>query len=87
MGSSALQIVLLFLKENIKLITVSILIAIPSSYLIMERWLQDFAYHIDIGLSIILIAVVSVLSITLLTVTYHTVRTALINPSKTLRYE
>ncbi len=87
MGSSALQIVILFLKENIKLITISMLIAIPSGYLIMDRWLQDFAYRIDIGVSIVVIAVFSVIGVTLLTVTYHAVRTAFINPSETLRYE
>ena len=87
MGSSALQIVVLFLKENIKLISISMLIAIPSSYFIMDRWLQDFAYRIDIGVSIVIIAVLSVICITLVTVTYHSVRTALINPSETLRYE
>ncbi len=87
MGSSALQIVILFLKENIKLITISMLIAIPSGYLIMDRWLQDFAYRIDIGISIVVIAVFSVIGVTLLTVTYHAVRTAFINPSETLRYE
>ena len=77
----------LFLKENIMLISISMLIAIPSSYLIMNRWLQDFAYRIDIGVWIIIIAVLSVICITLVTVTYHSVRTALINPSETLRYE
>jgi putative ABC transport system permease protein len=87
MGSSTLQIVILFLKENFKLITFSILIAIPSSYLIMNQWLQDFAYRIDIDISIIIIAIISVMGITLLTVTYHVIRTALINPSETLRYE
>jgi putative ABC transport system permease protein len=87
LGSSALQIVVLFLKENIKLITIAMLIAIPSSYLIMGRWLQDFAYRIDIGISIIVIAVLSVIGVTLLTVTYHAIRTAFINPSETLRYE
>lgn len=87
LGSTALQIVILFMKQNLRLISVSILIAIPSSYLIMGRWLQDFAYRIDIDLSIILIAVLSVLGVTLLTVTYHAIKTAYTNPSDTLRYE
>lgn len=87
MGSSALQIVMLFIKENIKLITISMLIAIPSSYLIMGRWLQGFAYRIDISISIFVIAVLSVTGVTLLTVTYHVIKTAFINPSDTLRYE
>ena len=87
LGSTTAQVVFLFLKENIKLITVSMIIGIPSSYWIMNTWLQEFAYRIHIGLSIILVAVVFVLGITLLTVTYHAVRAAYINPSDTLRYE
>jgi putative ABC transport system permease protein len=87
MGSSTAQVVSLFLKENIRLIIISLVIAIPSSYWVMNIWLQDFAYRINIGFSIILMAMIFVLGITLLTVTYHAVRAAFINPSETLRYE
>jgi len=64
-----------------------LVIAIPSSYWIMNIWLQDFAYRIQIGLSVIFIAMIFVMGVTLLTVTYHAVRAAFINPSETLRYE
>lgn len=87
LGSTTAQVVALFLKENIKLIFISMIIGIPSSYLIMNAWLQDFAYRIHIGLSIILVAVVFVLGVTFLTVAYHAARAAFINPSDTLRYE
>ena len=87
MGSSTIQVVSLFLKENLRLIIISLVIAIPSSYWIMNIWLQDFAYRIQIGLSVIFIAMIFVMGVTLLTVTYHAVRAAFINPSETLRYE
>jgi putative ABC transport system permease protein len=87
MGSTTPQVVFLFLKENIKLILVSIIIAIPSSYMIMNIWLQDFAFRIQIGMSIILTAIIFVFGITLLTVIYHAVKAAIINPAETLRYE
>lgn len=87
MGSSTIQVVTLFLKENLKLIIISLVIAIPSSYWVMNIWLQDFAYQINIGFSIILMAMIFVMGVTLLTVTYHAVRAAFINPSETLRYE
>jgi putative ABC transport system permease protein len=87
MGSSTLQVVYLFLMENIKLIFISMIIGIPSSYWIMNIWLRDFAYRKQIDISVILVAMIITLGITLLTVTYHTVRAALINPSRTLRYE
>jgi putative ABC transport system permease protein len=87
MGSSTGQVVLLFLKENIKLIIVAIVLAIPLSYFFMNNWLRDFAYRIQIGAEIILIAILFVLGITVITVTYHAIKAAIINPSETLRYE
>jgi len=86
-GSSSRQVVTLFIKENLKLIVISLLIAIPSSYLVMERWLQNFAYRIQIGAGIVLIAISFVLIITLLTVIYHAAKASLVNPVNSLRYE
>jgi putative ABC transport system permease protein len=87
MGSSTGQVVQLFLRENVKLIIVAIVLAIPLSYFFMNSWLQDFAYRIQIGVDIILIAILFVLGITVITVTYHAIKAAIINPSNTLRYE
>ena len=63
------------------------LIAIPSSYLVMDRWLQNFAYRIQIGAGIVLLAISFVLIITLVTVIYHAARASFVNPVNTLRYE
>jgi putative ABC transport system permease protein len=87
MGSSTGEVVQLFLKENIKLIIIAIILAIPLSYFFMDNWLRDFAYRIQIGADIILIAILFVLGITVITVTYHAIKAAIINPSETLRYE
>ena len=87
MGSSTTQVVYLLLRENIKLILIAIIIAIPISYFFMNSWLRDFAYRIQIGADIILSAIVFVIGITVVTVTYHAIKAAVINPSETLRYE
>lgn len=87
LGSSALQVVRLFIIENIRLVVISILIAIPTSYYLMNNWLRDFAYRIQIRIELILPAILFVLAITIITVTYHAIKAALINPSETLRNE
>jgi putative ABC transport system permease protein len=87
LGSTTVQVVSLFVTENIKLITISMIIALPSAYFIMNIWLRDFAYRIHVGIDIVLEAVLFVMGITVITVTYHAIKAAFINPSETLRYE
>ena len=87
LGSTTLQVVSLFVTENLKLITISLVISVPSAYFIMNIWLRDFAYRIQVGLDIVLEAVLFVIGFTVITVAYHAIKAAFINPSETLRYE
>jgi putative ABC transport system permease protein len=63
------------------------LIAWPCAYLVMQRWLESFAYHTDIGLSIFVVAGVLALIIALVTVAGHAVLVARAKPVEALRYE
>jgi len=63
------------------------LIAWPLAYLLMNNWLQSFAYRIEIGWWVFVIAGTLALLIALLTVSYQAIRAALSNPVKALRYE
>ena len=63
------------------------LIAAPLAYLVMNRWLQDFAYRIEIGPGVFLQAGGSVLLMALLTISYHAIQAATTNPVSALRYE
>ena len=87
LGATAVQVVLLFIKENIKLVIIALFLAIPFGYYIMDSWLQGFAFRINIGISTLVIASLFVMMITVLTVTYHAIRTSIKDPSTTLRYE
>ena len=87
LGATVVQVVLLFVKENIKLIIIALLLAIPFGYYLMFKWLQGFAFRIDISINIFAIAAIFVLLITILTVTYHAIRASNKGPSTTLRYE
>ncbi|MCK5329051.1 MAG: FtsX-like permease family protein, partial [Candidatus Latescibacteria bacterium] len=87
LGASVSGIVLLLSKEFTKLVLVSNLIAWPVAYWAMNRWLQDFAYRIPIGVETFVLAGVLALIIALLTVSFQAVKAATANPVQALRYE
>jgi hypothetical protein len=86
-GASVGQIAVMLSTEFMRLILIAILIAFPVSWWAMNQWLQGFAYRIDIGTGVFVLAAVSVMLITLLTIGFQAVRAALANPVKTLRSE
>ena len=62
-------------------------LGLPLAYLATQRWLQDFAYRIELSWVIFLMAGLAALGIALITVSYQAVRAALADPVKSLRYE
>jgi putative ABC transport system permease protein len=62
-------------------------IAWPLAWYFMDQWLNTFAYHIDTDVLIYLIAAAGAILLALVTVSTQTVRAAMSNPAKTLRYE
>ena len=87
LGASASGIVLLFSADFTKLVVAAFVVAAPLAYVAMDRWLQAFAYRIDIAWWIFLVAGLSALIIAWLTVIYQAIRAALADPVKALRYE
>jgi len=87
LGASVAGIVGLMSKDFIKLVLVANLLAWPIAYYAMNRWLQDFAYRIDIGLWVFALAGGVALVIALLTVSTQAIKAALANPVEALRYE
>lgn len=85
LGASVKDIVFLFSKEFTVLIAVGSLIAIPISYYMMNNWLQDFAFHIEINAGIFLIVILLSVIIAWLTVGYVSIKAAIANPVKSLR--
>lgn len=86
-GASVPGIVLLLSKDFARLILIAFVIVAPVVYLVMDRWLQDFAYRIGIGPGVLVLAGVLAMAIALITVSYQTIRAALRNPVDSLRYE
>ncbi|HET6569006.1 MAG TPA: ABC transporter permease [Rhodothermales bacterium] len=87
LGASVRDMVLLLSKEFVVLILVAVVIAAPVGYFGMERWLNDFAYHIEPGVGVFVLAGMGALIVALVTVSFQAVRAALANPVDSLRYE
>lgn len=86
-GASVYSIVALLSRDFVKLVCLSLLVATPLAYYLMQQWLEDFAYRIEIGPGVFLLAGAAALLIAMLTVTYQSVKAALTDPVKSLRYE
>ncbi|GAA0730146.1 ABC transporter permease [Aquimarina litoralis] len=87
LGASVLGIVKLLSKDFLKLVIIAIVIAIPIGWILMNEWLQDFAYHIHINWWIFLIAGLVAILIAFATISIQAIKTALSNPINSLRTE
>lgn len=87
LGATITDVVGLLSREFLRLVGIALLIGAPLAYLGMTRWLQDYAYRIEIGPGVFLVAAALAVTLTVLTVGYHAVKTALLDPARTLRYE
>jgi putative ABC transport system permease protein len=87
LGASVSGITAMLSKDFVKLVIISIVIASPIAYWAMTKWLQDFAYRIPISWWMVAVAGLSAIVIALLTISFQSIKAALMNPVKTLRTE
>jgi len=87
LGASVLNLVYLLSSGITRLILIAIAIAIPLSWYAVNGWLAGFAYHISVSWLVFLLAALAALSIAWLTVSYESVKAAIVNPIKSLRSE
>ena len=87
LGANTSQITLLLCREFFLLVLLANLIAWPAAYLAMKNWLQSYAYKINLGLSIFLVAMGLALLIAIISVSYQAIKASLANPVNSLRYE
>jgi ABC-type antimicrobial peptide transport system permease subunit len=87
LGATMPDILTLFSKEFASLLLLAFVIAAPVAYYFMHAWLSDFAYRIELGFGIFLLALLAASGIVLLTVGYKSMAAALSNPIEALRYE
>lgn len=87
MGATSQGIFLLLSKEFLKWVLIAVIIASPVAWIVMNKWLEGFAYRINLEVDIFILAAVIAIAIALLTVTWQSLKTALANPVEALRYE
>ncbi|RFS16277.1 ABC transporter permease [Emticicia sp. C21] len=87
LGASISSIIVILTKDFVKLVLIAALIAFPVAGWAMHSWLQDFAYHIEMKWWVFALAGIIAITIALLTISYQTIRAALMNPVKSLKSE
>jgi putative ABC transport system permease protein len=87
LGASVLGIVVMLSKEFVKWTILANVLAWPVAYLVVKKWLQNFAYPIDIGVGIFMLSAALALVIALITVSFQSIKAATFHPADTLRYE
>ncbi|MGB6867483.1 MAG: ABC transporter permease [Candidatus Aminicenantaceae bacterium] len=87
LGATVTNVLLLLSKEFVKWVLIANIIAWPVAYYAMNKWLQGYAYRINIALWSFVLAAVLALAIALFTVSYQAVRAATANPADALKYE
>ncbi len=87
MGASVQQLLLLLSKDFLWLVFLAFLVAVPVTWLLMNSWLQDFAYRINISWAVFAIAGIIAVVIAFITISFQAIKAALANPVKSLRTE
>jgi len=87
MGASIPNIILNLLKEFTRWVLMANVVAWPLAWLLMQRWLEDFAVRINLSIDLFLIAALTALIIALLTVAAQAIKASLANPVKSLKYQ
>jgi len=87
LGASVTSVTVMLGKDFVKLVAIATMIAIPVSWLVMEKWLQEFAYRISIEWWMFLLSGCIAILIALITVSFQAIKAAIANPVKSLRTE
>ncbi len=87
LGAAVSDIVLLLSNDFLKLVILAFLIAIPLGYYAVNRWLEDFAYRINVAWWLFALAGVLVVLVALITISFQAVKAALANPVDSLKNE
>lgn len=87
LGASIQNLLNLLVKDFVRLVLIAGCIAIPFAYLLIKRWLADFAYTTTITATPFILAIIGVLALAILTVSYQSIKVSTANPIKALKVE
>jgi len=85
LGASVVGLLVMLSKDFVKLVCIASVIAIPVIYYLSNIWLDNYAFHIKLGLSVFIIPPILLLILTLITICIQSLKTALKNPVKSLK--
>lgn len=85
-GATSFEILTIFLKGYARPLSAALLIGSPLAYWMMSLWLTNFAYKVEVSLGLVLLAWLCLALIFFFTVSYHTIKSAVTNPAKILKY-
>ncbi len=87
LGASITNVLILANREFLVLIIIAFIIAVPTTYWLMNQWLSSFSYHIEIGLWPMILGFLLTMIIAILTISFESLKAALLNPIIALRSE
>jgi putative ABC transport system permease protein len=87
MGAELINIFILLNRQYVWMAAIAFALATPFSWYLMDKWIRGFQFHITIGWEVFAISMAGGLVIALITVSYHGIKAALVNPAETLKYE
>jgi putative ABC transport system permease protein len=87
LGASIATIINILSKDFLKLVVIALIIATPIAWIIMNKWLQDYAYRVELGWWVFAITGAAIIAIAFLTMLFHAVKAAIKNPVESLRTE
>jgi len=87
LGASTPGLVQLMGKEFAVLVLIAACVGCPVGWILMTKWLENYAYHVEVGYVTLIVASFICLAISLITISYHSVKVAASDPVKSLRYE
>src|SRR5258705_1310285 len=87
LGATLFQITTMITKDYLKLVLLAGVVALPVAYILVNNWLQDYAFHIGIGIWFFILPILMIITIAVLTVLYQSVKAGITNPVKNLRSE
>jgi putative ABC transport system permease protein len=87
LGASSANLVFLLTGQFTKWVLISCVIAFPAAYFVLQKYLQNYAYRINLDVSIFLMAGTLALLVALITVSFQSIKAALANPVNSLKYE
>lgn len=87
LGANGRQILGILISDFLKMVFIASIIAFPIGYWIMDKWLENFAYRVNIGWDIFLISLGIIFGLTLISVSYESIKASLSQPVKSLKHE